>query len=48
MLQSTEQSFHLKSRDVSFPAFAGIPVFFIYFQPILEAFSPDSHTFSGF
>ena len=34
---------------IKFSCFAGIPVFmkctFIYFQPVLEAFSPDSHTF---
>ena len=38
-------------RDASFPEFAGIPAFMkskfllLNFQLILEAFSPDSHTF---
>ena len=42
--------FFLEDRDVSFPAFAGIPAFIkfkfphFYFQPILEAFSPQIDT----
>ena len=44
-----------KFRDENIPAFAGISAFmeskflhfFIYFQPICDAFSTDLHTFSG-
>ena len=44
------------NRDVSFQAIAWIQAFkwspnfctFIYFEPVLEAFHPDSHTFSAF
>ena len=44
----------LSARDVSFKAIAlnsglhEVQILFINFQPNLEAFSSDSHTFSGF